>query len=159
MSKHKGSFLLLLARIQANLRIFAHPPLLYPTHHWGQCFSWSFIWKTLQQRNAHWPRSPVTRRGNYMCMNVCLWGKKVHRKRTTTNPKFLSKLKHLIFLRIRFDGNSLDTLLLLLFFKMKYCIKTAWLLLQLQDSRIKTRNFLFKSTGIGSDWYVKIILS
>lgn len=28
-----------------------------------------------------------------MCMNVCLWEKKVHRKRTTTNPKFLSKLK------------------------------------------------------------------
>lgn len=158
MSKHKGSFLLLLARIQANLRIFAHPPLLYPTHHWGQCFSWSFIWKTLQQRNAHWPRSPVTRRGNYMCMNVCLWEKKVHRKRTTTNPKFLSKLKHLIFFKNQIWW-KLPGYIFFFFLKMKYCIKTAWLLLQLQDSRNITCTFLFKSTGIGSDWYVEIILS
>lgn len=155
MSKHKGSFLLLLARIQANLRIFAHPPLLYPTHHWGQCFSWSFIWKTLQQRNVHWPRSPVTRRGNYMCMNVCLWEKKAHGKRTTTNPKFLSKLNHLDFFlyKVSSGGICLD-----FFFKTKYYVKTACLALQLWEGRNEKCTFVFKSTDISSDWYLEIIL-
>ena len=159
MSKHKGSFLLLLARIQANLRIFAHPPLLYPTHHWGQCFSWSFIWKTLQQRNAHWPRSPVTRRGNYMCMNVCLWEKKHTERELQQIQSFFPNWATWIFLflKVRSGGTCLD--LFYFFFKARYYVKTACLLLQLWDSRNRKCTFVLKSAGISSDWYLEIILS